>query len=256
MENAPFGASMKRLRQKLAKYQDRLSQGWFWRDHLAEAQAELARLRRELPSQEMMLTIPFLFHGKGYYRTMKLKQNMEELRGFVTELTKMPLKRVCEVGTYKGGTLFIWCQLAEPDARVISVDLPGGQFGGGYSEKSLPFFQSFRKPGQTLDCIRGSSHDEAIRAQFKEALGDERLDFLFLDGDHRYDGVKRDYEYYSEFVRPGGVIGFHDIYFREKQPEIEVHKFWNELKSKHRHLEFIESGEERRKIGLGLLYKD
>lgn len=227
-----------------------------WREHLAEAQAELTRLKRELPTDEMMMTIPFIFQGKGYYSGLKLKQNMVELLGLLKALREQPLRRVCEIGTFKGGTLFIWCQLAEPDAQIISVDLPGGQFGGGYSEKSLPFFESFRGPDQRLDCIRGSSHDNDIREEFRRSLDGAELDFLFIDGDHSYDGVKQDFEFYSQFVRKGGQIAFHDIYHREKQPEIEVHKLWAELKPKFRHTEFIEAGEERRKIGIGLLYKD
>ncbi len=236
--------------------QHSLAKRLLWREHLAEAQAEMARLRRELPTDEMMMAIPFLFQGKGYFRTLKLKQNMTELLGLVKAIREIPLRRVCEIGTFKGGTLFIWCQLAEPDAHVISVDLPGGQFGGGYSEKSLPFFQSFRQPDQRLDCIRGSSHDPAIREEFERALGGEELDFLFIDGDHSYEGVKKDFEFYSPFVRKGGFVAFHDIHHRPQQPDIEVHRFWDELKRDHRCEEFIETGTERRAIGLGLLRKD
>jgi predicted O-methyltransferase YrrM len=240
----------------LARMQNSVAKRALWRTHLAEAQAELARLKRELPTVEMMMAIPFLFQGKGFYRTLELKQNMTELLGLVNALRQQPLRRVCEIGTFRGGTLFIWCQLAAPDAHLISVDLPGGQFGGGYSEKSLPFFQSFRQPGQRLDCIRGSSHDANIREEFRRALGGAELDFLFIDGDHSYAGVKQDFEFYSQFVRKGGLIGFHDIYHREQQPDIEVHKLWAELKPKFRHEEFIETGTERRKIGIGLLHKD
>ena len=39
----------------------------------------------------------------------------------------------------------------------------------------------------------------------------EKLDFLFIDGDHSYDGVKADFEMYAPMVRPGGLIAFHDI---------------------------------------------
>ncbi len=238
-----------------ARLQDSLAKRFLWRDHLAEAEAELSRMRRELPGDEMMMAIPFLFKGKGYYQTLKLKQNMVELSGLVRELRKQPLRRVCEIGTFKGGTLFIWCQLAESAAHIISVDLPGGQFGGGYSEKSLPFFQSFRKPGQRLDCIRGSSHDSAVREEFRRTLGAGELDFLFIDGDHSYEGVKKDFEHYSPFVRQGGMIAFHDIHHRPEQPDIEVHRFWQELKTEYRHEEFVETDSERRAIGLGLISK-
>lgn len=240
----------------LSRMQSSLAKRLFWRQHLADAQAQLERLKKELPTPEMMMTVPYLFQGKGYYRTLELKQNMIELLGLVNLLRDRKLDHVCEIGTFKGGTLFIWCQLAAPDAQIISVDLPGGPFCGGYSERSLPFFQAFRQPGQKLDCIRGSSHDLAIRAEFEKTLAGAELDFLFIDGDHSYNGVKQDYEFYSPLVKRGGLIGFHDIVHRPAQPELEVHKFWNELKVNHRHEEFIESTPERRKIGIGVIYKD
>ena len=37
------------------------------------------------------------------------------------------------------------------------------------------------------------------------------MDFLFIDGDHSYEGVKRDFADYAPLVRPGGLIAFHDI---------------------------------------------
>jgi hypothetical protein len=33
---------------------------------------------------------------------------------------------------------------------------------------------------------------------------------LFIDGDHRYEGVRRDFEMYSPLVGAGGLIAFHD----------------------------------------------
>jgi MMP 1-O-methyltransferase len=38
----------------------------------------------------------------------------------------------------------------------------------------------------------------------------EPLALLWIDGDHSYAGVKADVEAWVPFVRPGGVIAFHD----------------------------------------------
>lgn len=240
----------------LSRWQQSVAKRLFWRTHLAEAKTELRELAVELPTTEMMLSLAYLWRGRGFYESLRLKQNMLELLGLVNAVKRPPLKRVCEIGTFRGGTLFVWCRIADPSASVYSIDLPGGEFGGGYNERSLPLFQSFCQPGQTLTCLRGSSHDPAIRDEFARKLGDERLDFLFIDGDHSYEGVKRDFEFYSPFVAPGGAIGFHDIVHRPHQPDIEVHRFWNEIKSRYRHEEFIEQTDQRRAIGIGLIYLD
>jgi predicted O-methyltransferase YrrM len=36
------------------------------------------------------------------------------------------------------------------------------------------------------------------------------IDLLFIDGGHKYEEVKADYESWAKFVKPGGVIAFHD----------------------------------------------
>lgn len=36
------------------------------------------------------------------------------------------------------------------------------------------------------------------------------IDFLFIDGDHSYDGCLRDWQDWSRFVVRGGVVAFHD----------------------------------------------
>ena len=39
---------------------------------------------------------------------------------------------------------------------------------------------------------------------------DRKIDMLFIDGDHRYEAVKKDYTDWAGFVTSQGVIAFHD----------------------------------------------
>jgi predicted O-methyltransferase YrrM len=65
-------------------------------------------------------------------------------------------------------------------------------------------------------------------------------DFLFIDGDHSYEGVKQDFEMYSHLVTSGGLIAFHDTLQRPDAPNPGVAGFWKEIKSSYRHKEFTE----------------
>jgi cephalosporin hydroxylase len=244
------------LLRAIGRIRNSIAKRLLWRIHLAEAKARIELYKRELTTLEMLMAVPVMFRGKGFYRSLELKQNMDELLGLARVLQQVELNTVCEIGTFKGGTLFLWCQLAADDADVFSIDLPRGEFGGGCNERCLPFFDAFRKPGQRLDCIRGDSHSREIREQFTSKLAGRELDFLFIDGDHSYAGVGQDYEEYAPMVRSGGIIAFHDILPRADQPDIEVWRFWGEIKHHHRHREFIESGDQRRRIGIGLVYKE
>lgn len=39
---------------------------------------------------------------------------------------------------------------------------------------------------------------------------DKDLDFLFIDGDHSWDGIDHDWNNWSRFVVPGGIVALHD----------------------------------------------
>ena len=68
-----------------------------------------------------------------------------------------------------------------------------------------------------------------IRGYFNEVASTWTLpiDILHIDGRHRYEDVKEDYEIWSKFVRPGGVILMHDTMV-EKEP-YGVKRYFAEL---------------------------
>lgn len=41
-------------------------------------------------------------------------------------------------------------------------------------------------------------------------LQDIKIDFLFIDGDHTYEGVKKDFDLYSKLLSDNGIIVIHD----------------------------------------------
>lgn len=79
-------------------------------------------------------------------------------------------------------------------------------------------------------------------------LGDNYVDFLFIDGDHSYEGVKKDFKMYKGLVKEDGYIAFHDIVpdYSTRYGILTssytggVPIFWNEIKSSYRYNEIIE----------------
>jgi predicted O-methyltransferase YrrM len=143
---------------------------------------------------------------------------------------------VLEIGTNRGATLFMLTRVVAPDARLISVDLPGGPYGGGYPSWKAHFYRAFALPGQRIECVRANSHDPDTVARVRASLGEHRLDFLFIDGDHSYEGVKTDFGLYRPLVKQGGLIALHDIV---PDPNCGVDRFWNEIKAGFDCKEFI-----------------
>jgi predicted O-methyltransferase YrrM len=215
----------------------------------------LANIRKLPITAESAVAAAVAYRGYGYYETLNLKQNFSEFVPFIAELQKRPLNHLCEIGTFKGGSLFVFCQIAAPEAKIISIDLPGGNFGGGTSNHSVKFFKEFTRGNQTMECLRGNSRENEIYAKFCEALGSQRLDFLFIDGDHTLAGVEADFSIYSKHVRPGGVIAFHDILKRADHPQIEVWKLWSRLRTEYQYIEFIDHSGADRPVGIGLIFQ-
>ncbi|MEM0488944.1 MAG: class I SAM-dependent methyltransferase [Candidatus Bathyarchaeia archaeon] len=180
-------------------------------------------------------------------------QIKEEIAQLLNLLADLKPKTLLEIGTASGGTLFLFCQVAEPDATIISVDLPGGPFGGGYPEWRIPLYMLFAKERQRIHLVRADSHDPKTLEIVKNILSDRKLDFLFIDGDHTYEGVKRDFEMYSPLVRRGGIIAFHDIVPGPSENVGGVPTFWNEIKKNFTYNEIVKDWRQRG-YGIGVIY--
>ncbi len=184
-------------------------------------------------------------------------QKITELSPLISLLKKRKLNTVVEIGTEKGGTLYAWCRIAMPDAVIISIDLPGGPFGGGYTLQDVKKFRKYKKEKQKLYFLRKDSHKQDTKKELMKKLNGRKIDFLMIDGDHRYTGVRRDWQMYSLLVKQNGIIAFHDILFHPKIPECKVERLWNEIKDNYKHREFIDKADDRgwgQWGGIGVIY--
>jgi predicted O-methyltransferase YrrM len=179
-------------------------------------------------------------------------QIREELQQLANEIAILRAERALEIGTCSGGTLFLLCRLAQRDADIISVDLPGGPFGAGYTWLQQIVYGRFPIGNQRLLLLRADSHSGDTHATVVRELKGKPLDYLFIDGDHSYAGVKRDFELYSPLVRSGGLIAFHDI-AKHTRDDCQVDRFWNEVKASYAHREFIADANQGW-AGIGVLY--
>ena len=160
---------------------------------------------------------------------------------------------IMEIGTANGGALFCFARMASKGATLISIDLPEGKFGGGYSAEKIPFYEAFAKPGQDLYLLREDSHVPETLKKAEEILRGRQIDFLFIDGDHSYEGVKKDFEMYSPLVRKGGIVAFHDV-APKGIPELTggVPRFWKEISDKYSSRVFIKDMDQTG-FGIGVL---
>ena len=185
-------------------------------------------------------------------------QKLRELAPLVALLSRRPPHVVVEIGTARGGTLYAWCRIAREDATIVSIDLPGGRYGGGYTSSDERAFRRYGRGGQALHFIRASSHDGNTLRRLEAILGGHEVDFLFIDGDHTYEGVERDFEMYSPLVGAGRPIALHDILPHPVDQACEVDRFWRAIKDAYRHTEYVDPHRDEgghQYGGLGVLFQ-
>lgn len=169
-------------------------------------------------------------------------QNKTEIYEFCKLITPIHPEVILEIGTASGGTLFLLTKCANPNALIISIDLPEGRFGGGYPYDFKLVYKSFVSNNQKMFLFRKDSHKSSTLRKVKKVLNNKFVDVLFIDGDHTYDGVKKDFEMYSPLVKKNGIIAFHDIVIVPPEIElnVEVNIFWNEIKEYFKYNEIVE----------------
>ena len=209
------------------------------------------------PDLDALVDIPFASAPLGV--ELPCGQVRAEIRGLLEAVSAEQPRRLLEIGTAGGGTLFLLAAAAHPEATIVSVDLPRGEFGGGYPLWKIPLYRGFIRRTQTLHLIRGDSHAPETLARARATLRGEPLDFLLIDGDHTYEGACRDFADYGPLVRPGGLIAFHDIAQpggpaapgRDRLLGGEVPRLWRELRGLYETRELLHSPDGF--FGIGLL---
>jgi predicted O-methyltransferase YrrM len=194
-------------------------------------------------------SVDFAFSFQYLTFSIKPAQVKHEIAKLLEIVKELEPKTILEIGTFDGGTLFLFSRIADPEATVISVDLPGG----GYPEWKKPLLEGFAKNGQKIKLLRANSHSKETIDLVKAALGNRLIDFLFIDGDHTYEGVKMDFKMYSPLVRAGGIIAFHDIVKHPPETGCRVNTLWNEIKNNYEYFEIIEDIKQNW-AGIGVIY--
>lgn len=159
-----------------------------------------------------------------------------------------------EVGARNGISFEAMARALPPGSRLVAVDLPGGAWGSENSAAALDrVADMLRRSGYDVHLIFGDSTDPEIVEQAR-ALGP--YDMAFIDGDHRYDGVRSDWRHYGPIA---GLVVFDDIWSGSvdkgtgEAVHCEVGRLWSEIRGDHRWIEL--AGDKARSHGKGVIWR-
>lgn len=145
---------------------------------------------------------------------------------------------IVEIGVHNGRSMQTWHKAFRPYVLVGIDNDPG-------PDLEVP-------PGAVN--LLDDSHHPAALAHLQNQLDGRLIDFLFIDGDHNYAGVKQDWEMYRELVKPGGIVAFHDIMRMPGQIEgVEVRRLFDEIKQDYKTIE-IWNGSIEAAPGTGVVF--
>jgi predicted O-methyltransferase YrrM len=143
-------------------------------------------------------------------------QNEWELDQMLAVVEREQPKRILEVGSWDGGTLWHWLQIAE---EVVSID--------DGMRRAEDWKQWADDANTDLILLQGLSQDAELIEKARE-LGP--YDFIFIDADHTYPAVHADWVNFSPMIAEGGVFAFHDTQ-HIGDPSYGVEQLWNEITS-------------------------
>lgn len=132
-----------------------------------------------------------------------------------------PTPVVVELGSWKGRST-VWLASGVRDrgeGTVCAVDhwegssesQVHGRLLAGYGKDQL--YHEFRA---NLERVGLSDLVTPIKLTTTQAArswpADRQIGLLFVDASHDYADVRRDFEYWSPYLAPGGLIAFHDVH--------------------------------------------
>lgn len=138
-------------------------------------------------------------------------------------------RRVVEIGSLFGGTLWYWLQLPTVE-EVVSIDLVTDWAPVADDVKAARALWPSWSP--KLRIVEADSHDPAT----VELVGGP-VDVLFVDGDHLH--PEADLVWWP-LVYPAGLLAFHDTVPNADRHEPAVVKLVGDLKRAHASVEWFE----------------
>ncbi len=127
---------------------------------------------------------------------------------------------IVEIGSFMGKST-CWLAIGSLEGnreKVVAIDHFEGSEehqadGTAQSEAIVSTGTSYPQFLENIKKVGVADHVVPFKGSSQEAAKDWEgpIRLLFIDGDHSYEGCKRDFWLWAPFVVPGGIIAIHDV---------------------------------------------
>jgi hypothetical protein len=149
--------------------------------------------------------------------------DVQMLASLVKDVTQYQssIPNIVEIGSWSGRTALTMLNATQGHAQIHCFDLWFMQEDGYFKthECGISIMEAFcRNVG---DELFRQIQPHPGRSEFWAQHWHEPLDFVYIDGDHSYEGVLRDIHAWTPHVRKGGIIAGHDYRWHEVRRAVE-----------------------------------
>jgi predicted O-methyltransferase YrrM len=127
---------------------------------------------------------------------------------------------ICEIGVWKGKSSYVLANaIKDKNGILYSIDPFNGQgddastdtYNDEMSKLSSTLFNNFKETMEKYELLDYITIYPTTSEEANKHFPEKSIDFLFIDGNHDYDAVKKDYNLWSPLIAKGGIIVLHDV---------------------------------------------
>lgn len=131
-----------------------------------------------------------------------------------------------EIGVFEGRTTAVIASCITENGKVFAIDpFFSGRLGISYGKLISRQYLNRQSLISKVQFLKMLSWEAA-------PLIREEIEFLFVDGDHSYEGIHKDWQDWSVKIKPGGIVALHDtcvIPGREDATIMGSHEYFNKI---------------------------